>query len=286
MQALTKPLVFDDVPARQMVQPSRTLAAATHDLRRPFTVHAVQFRILEGRDGKRANCAAYLDAATVVDRLNLVVPGLWSDQYVPEQGGLGCGITIDGQTRWDVGTSLQPTTPMGFKGLRSDAFKRAAVKFGVGISLRALPGMVLYVEPGHVKVYGTGNGRDGQAKPKYFMTTAGEAELRKRYQAWLEGPGQHFGEPLDHGHVAGSKDAEDPAPQADAQVPSVDAAVVLPPEAQLVIEHASTVGHAQLSDPATVSMMVTGLSQVALDEWARLAHVELSGLGKESDAHS
>ena len=52
----------------------------------------------------------------------------------------------------------------------------------------------------------------------------------------------------------------------------------LPPEAQLVLDHAQKVGHAQLSDPETVAMMVGGMSQVALDEWARLAHAELNGM--------
>jgi hypothetical protein len=291
-QALTKPPVFDDVPARPgLVQPSKTLAEATHDLRRPFSVHAVQFRILEGRDGKRANCAAYIDAATAIDRLNLVVPGLWSDEFRPEQGGLACGLTIDGQTRWDVGTSSSPDQDMGFKGLRSDAFKRAAVKFGVGISLRTLPNLVLAAEQ---KPFPSGtlvraipkmrNGAPEQDKygnPKfaYYLTSAGEAELRRRYTEWLAGPGRHFGEPLDHGHVAGSRDVEDQAPREDDKVATEPPRViVLSPEAQLVLDHASKVGHAQLSDPQTVAMMVEGMTPESLAQWASDAHKELNDL--------
>jgi Rad52/22 family double-strand break repair protein len=273
----------DIANAPELVQPAKSLAEATHDLRRPFTVHAVQFRILEGRDGTRANCAAYIDAATAIDRLNLVVPGLWSSEFfdVGHDGRLGCRITVDGQAREDVGVSLQPGTPMGFKGMRSDALKRAAVHFGVGISLRTLPGMVLYVDAGHVKTY-TG-GRDGQAKPKYFMTPAGDAELRDRYARWLEATGvKAFGEPLDHGHVAGSRDAEDRPAQEDAPAVERTDDPDLPPEAFLVIEHAEQAGHAQLSNPEVVGMMVAGLTPEKLRGWAAAAHKQLDVMERHS----
>lgn len=270
----------------EQVQPAKSLAEATSLLRRPFTVHAVQFRILEGRDGKKANCAAYIEAATAIDRFNVVVPGMWSNTFfdVGEPARLGCRLIVDGQSREDVGTTLQPGTPMGFKGLRSDAFKRAAVLFGVGISLRALPGMVLYVDAGHVKTYGGGNGRDGQAKPKYYMTTVGEQELRQRYQTWLESTGiRAFGKPLDHGHVAGSRDAEDPAPSTDATPTPVSAvAPELPPAALLVVQHAVEAGHAQLSDPATVAMMVGGMTDESLKAWAAESHAELDSTREQT----
>lgn len=74
--------------------------------------------------------------------------------------------------------------------------------------------------------------------------------------------------------------------ESEAATPVLDAGPVveetpeLPPEALLVIEHASTVGHAQLSDPATVAMMVTGLTPEPLAEWASEKHAELNGLDK------
>lgn len=265
----------------EQIKPARSIGEVTALLRRPFTVHAVQFRILEGRDGKKANCAAYIEAATAIDRLNVAVPGMWSNTFfdVGEPGRLGCRLIVDGQSREDVGTTLQPGTPMGFKGLRSDAFKRAAVLFGVGISLRALPGLVLYVDPGHVKTYEKKGGRDGNAEKKlaYYMTNAGENELRSRYQTWLDTVGiKAFGEPLDHGHVAWSRDSEDPAPSPDA-APTPPPVVTpdLPDAALLVVQHAVENGHAQLSDPATVAMMVSGMTDESLKAWAEETHAEL-----------
>jgi hypothetical protein len=51
----------------------------------------------------------------------------------------------------------------------------------------------------------------------------------------------------------------------------------LPAEARLVVDHAQEIGHAQLSDPATVQMMVAGMPQDELAKWASEAHTELNG---------
>jgi hypothetical protein len=277
----------------EQVQPATSLAQATSLLRRPFTVHAVQFRILEGRDGDKANCAAYIEASTAIDRLNLVVPGMWSNRFfdVGEPGRLGCAITVDGQTREDVGTTEQAGQAVGCKGLRSDAFKRAAVLYGVGISIRALPRLQLraatkpFPKGVHVKAYPKmRNGapvKDDYGNPKYsyYLMDAGEQELRRVYQDWLDTVGiKAFGQPLDHGHVAGSRDSEDPAPLPDVAPTPVPATTrELPGPALLVVQHAVEVGHAQLSDPATVAMMVSGMTAETLREWAEEKHAELDG---------
>lgn len=103
---------------------------------------------------------AYVDARTVVDRLNTVVGAEnWSDSYRPvtvtntnmlnpksndyksatlEQqqggfdinyGGVECSLTILGVTKVDTGV---PSFTDQLKGAYSDSLKRAAVKFGVG----------------------------------------------------------------------------------------------------------------------------------------------------------
>ena len=76
---------------------------------------------------------SYVDSRQVQDRLDEVFGPDWSDEYKEINGNLYCGITatIDGvkTTRWDCGIESKESSE---KGEASDAFKRAAVKFGVG----------------------------------------------------------------------------------------------------------------------------------------------------------
>ena len=79
----------------------------------------------------QATCVAYIDSRDVQDVLDANC--LWSDRYYEENGMLFCEITIyaDGREykRSDTGSESQADKE---KGHSSDAFKRAAVKFGVG----------------------------------------------------------------------------------------------------------------------------------------------------------
>lgn len=233
------------------------------ELRRPFSLFAVQFRILEGREIKsrkdhKVNVAAYITARTAVDRLNHVCPGLWSDSFVPVEGGLRCDLTVGGLTRSDVGWSAGTKTGMMLKALYSDAFKRAAVKFGVAVSLYSLPGMELYLSDGDIRIWERPGGQNGGTKTAYYLQPKGATVLRARYEAWLQEHGQHFGEILDHGHVEGSADHEEPEAVADEPVASEP--VVLPAEVVEVWERAKKLGHAQLSDVDTLTMMTAGRS--------------------------
>lgn len=188
--------------------PVDTYREAAIHLRRPFDLHAVQFRALEGSGGERLNCAAYITARTASERLNLVCPHLWSDRYEPVAGGLRCDLTIGEQTRSDVGWSANTNTAMDLKALYSDAFKRAAVKFGVGVSLYALPRLVLEVRAQHAWAKALPEkDKYGNTKYRYGITPAGMRELRARYERWLAVQG--FGEVLGHDHLEGSADPED-----------------------------------------------------------------------------
>lgn len=174
--------------------------AAPH-LRRPFTPEAVRFKVQSGNLNS-ALIVAYIDARLVTERLNAVCPHLWSDRYEAAGKGMICHLTIDGITRSDYGDGY-----VG-KGLFSDAFKRAAVKFGVGVSLYSVPSTWLNSGP-HIK--------DRKGKPE--ITPAGVMMLRKQYGAWLENVGiKAFGESLDHGDTA------DSAGDLDAQVTPADVA--------------------------------------------------------------
>jgi len=78
-----------------------------------------------------ATCVAYIDSRDVQDILDANC--LWSDRYYEQGGLLFCEITIyaDGREykRADTGSETKVEKD---KGHSSDAFKRAAVKFGVG----------------------------------------------------------------------------------------------------------------------------------------------------------
>lgn len=89
-----------------------------------------------------AQCVAYIDARDVMNRLDDVVgPDNWQDDYrvINNQLFAGIGIKVQHQDgtscysewvwKWDTGTESQTEKE---KGIVSDSFKRAAVKWGIG----------------------------------------------------------------------------------------------------------------------------------------------------------
>jgi hypothetical protein len=79
----------------------------------------------------------YIDARYVMDKLDHLGPENWQDRYIDRTGGsvrCGIGLLVDGEWvwKWDVGTvsDIEPE-----KGSYSEAFKRAAVKWGIGRDL-------------------------------------------------------------------------------------------------------------------------------------------------------
>ena len=89
-----------------------------------------------------AQCVAYIDARDVMNRLDDVVGSEnWQDDYKIVNGQMFAGIGIrfnrhegtacfsDWVWKWDTGTESQTEKE---KGVVSDAFKRAAVKWGIG----------------------------------------------------------------------------------------------------------------------------------------------------------
>jgi hypothetical protein len=104
--------------------------------------------------GNKALAVAFLDARTVMDRLDQVL-GLegWNDDYTElGDGTLLCRLKVRiGRlwiTRCGVGAlSDQPDAGDRKKAAESDALKRAAVKFGVGRYLYRLPPTWLGYDP-------------------------------------------------------------------------------------------------------------------------------------------
>lgn len=199
--------------------PVESFASAAPHLRRPFTPAAVKFKVQATwpKDNPTGGLVvAYIDARLVVERLNLVCPHLWADFYEPANGGLLCRLTVDGITRTDIGEGQ-------VKGLYSDALKRAAVKFGVGVSLYAIPQSFISTEDGTAKQKRTSKGLTLELTPK------GDQQIRAAYTRWLNEHGtKAFGEPLDHGDVEGA--AGDPEEQMDAE-PARRTVTAEPPKA-------------------------------------------------------
>jgi hypothetical protein len=116
------------------------------DIAAPLPASAIQWR----QDGKAtarggkffARFVAYIDAQFVRERLDSVVPGEWSlaldvlptiDASPPEEEPFAfkARLTVCGVTREDVGMGRD------YKTASSDAFKRAAVRFGIAHELYA-----------------------------------------------------------------------------------------------------------------------------------------------------
>ncbi len=218
------------------IQPAGSLAKAIPFFRRPFTAAAVKFKVqvnpkdLDGGRFGQALCVCYIDARLVAERLNVVCPGAWSDEYsdpkpLGDNVAVTSRITVFEAARQDVGVEsvsrIKRSGDMAIKGLYSDAFKRAGVKFGIGAFLYVVP--QLYVDSTLLKM------SLGAGDPKWFMTPKAETELRKRYQAWLDAPAtqERFGAALDHGDVIdGQGDVETVAPVAEPeQAPASQPAV-------------------------------------------------------------
>lgn len=88
-----------------------------------------------------AVCVAYIDARDVMDMLDAVVgTENWQSDYKEIKGNLygGIGIKISDEWiwKWDCGTESYSDK---IKGEASDAFKRAAVKWGIGRFLYDIP---------------------------------------------------------------------------------------------------------------------------------------------------
>ena len=199
-------------------------ADAARDLRRPISPDEVRFKVQAVRWNKRdgqekvataAQVVAYIDARTVVARLNLLFPGTWKAPTdalplemrltrrnadgtltpirVTDQGEVKaddtlyyrCRLAIADAAFEDVGAGDDP------KAAYSDAIKRVAVRAGIGESLYAMDSPWLRV---------------GDAEHQLRVSRAGKPYLDERtirwlrsmYEAWLMRAGAIFGEPFPH----------------------------------------------------------------------------------------
>ena len=193
-----------DLKADESNFPLDSLKEAAVHLRRPFAPGAVHFKVQQGAPPAPGIIVGYIDARLVVERLNMILPHKWYDEYEGRGAKhLICRLTVDGITREDVGVfgaegqGRADPVKTGY----SDALKRAAVKFGVGVSLYAMREIRLFGGEGSdrltVKERRT---RDGNKKV-YEIGPDCDSYLRDLYAGWLDldRGGKQFGEALDHG---------------------------------------------------------------------------------------
>lgn len=242
--------------------PVESFREAAPLLRRPFEPAAVRWKV-QTTHGSSGLIVGYIDARLATERLNLVCPHLWSDDYTSAGDGLlMCLLTVDGITRRDVGQGKG-------KALFSDAFKRAAVKFGVGVSLYALPQTWLSVSDGHLRAA-------GQGKERLFLQPAGIEHLRALYAIWLgTAQGASFGEPLSHGDAAEGSVGDPLDPDAEHEADEAAAPPDLPeaPPAKAAEPRESpriTDGQAKLVEirAGQAGLTKAGLSEILAQEGA------------------
>ena len=205
--------------------PARTHQEAAALFRRPFAPGAIGFRAMtkvpyRGQPYAGAHVAAYLNAQSVLHRLNAVVPGRWRHQFAPlpaelapADGGarrlyLACRLIVTLPVRdggpdveavyEDIG-ELDSGSFAGLKALYSDARKRAAVAAGIGAYLyTALAPVVLPIGPSARQVQAI---RRAGKSDLLVLSAETEQWLRNGYRARMTSPAalRDLGPILAHG---------------------------------------------------------------------------------------
>jgi hypothetical protein len=93
------------------------------------------------KDGKKAMALAYIDARDVMDRLDTICgPANWQDRYEFHGSRTVCYLSIRIDEEWITKADGAGDSDVeAEKGAISDALKRAAVKWGIGRYLYAMP---------------------------------------------------------------------------------------------------------------------------------------------------
>lgn len=129
---------------------TKTLQEVLDALAKPFPEKQVKWRVgSTNQDKSRGMALAYIDSRDAMNRFDKVLDGLWQDRYEETQSGIivcNIGVKLGGEWMWRA-DGAGKTDFEGDKGGMSDAFKRAAVKWGVGRYLYYLPAPWVETEP-------------------------------------------------------------------------------------------------------------------------------------------
>ncbi len=118
-------------------------AAFLQKLSSPFPEAQISWRAQSvTKDGDKAMALAYIDARDVMGRLDEVIgAGNWSDEYIETvKGRILCTLSIRVCGEWvSKSDGAGDSDVEAEKGAISDAFKRTAVKWGIGRYLYDMP---------------------------------------------------------------------------------------------------------------------------------------------------
>lgn len=124
--------------------------ALLNQLKDPFDPKFVKWRVGATNADKTLGIAlAYIDSREVKKRLDEVM-GLagWRDRLIPVDGGFISEIDLNIDGEWITRSNAAGNTAVeAIKGGASDAFKRAASKWGVGHYLYYLPNQWVPIKP-------------------------------------------------------------------------------------------------------------------------------------------
>lgn len=140
------------MPHDQVTWDDPYLRVLQSELESPFPTDSISWRVgstnrkkwekAQGnKPDRKGQALAYIDARDVMDRLDGIMGiGNWQDEYINAGNGKTCcriGLFLDGQWIWKS-DGAGDTGMEGDKGAFSDAFKRAAVRWGIGRYLYGL----------------------------------------------------------------------------------------------------------------------------------------------------
>lgn len=117
-------------------------------LKRPFPANSISWRVgATNREKTKGIALAYLDARDVMRRLDEVFGLGWQCRYTHADSKTICeiGVCVGGDWVWRAG-GAGDTDIEAEKGAISDAFKRAAVLFGIGRYLYELPNVWVEID--------------------------------------------------------------------------------------------------------------------------------------------
>jgi hypothetical protein len=184
----------------------RILEMDLKKLLEPFSPEDLEFRAgATSQDKTRALALPYITSRSIMDRLDQVCgPENWQDMYTAgPNGGVLCGLSIRINDEWITKfDGADNTNVEAIKGGLSDAFKRAAVKWGIGRYLYGLPVLWVRAEQrgksiaideneARAKLFGPAPTAH-QAEPPPRDYRAAEAQRRRAGETRQDDPRQQF----------------------------------------------------------------------------------------------
>lgn len=161
------------------------------ELATPFSPHLVSWRVgATNREKTKGLALAFIDARDVMRRLNEVVgPQNWQNDYPHANGKTVCRIGIraprDSEWIWKS-DGAGDSDVEAEKGALSDAFKRAAVRWGIGLYLYDISSPWVAIEA-HGKSYKIAEGE--YAKLEALLATESKQLFIDGVQAMIDESG-------------------------------------------------------------------------------------------------